>query len=281
MSMKLVTAIVLGISIQAVFAQRAAERRIVPPPTAPPKSGPIYMDAYATPDPEGPTVHCSGKGIKCAVDASLLTAARPTPVHDATLQEATAAVNRVLSSLTPPRDRKLCLFRSVYGPVLLWVKTGAAPDQPGPDRLNLRAAPQRIEDPQAIANLLGLRPAAGLAAGNRKAELVWDNEIKTYFWKCPSQGTDCVIHKLTTAAARTASHDESLSKATEEINRILERAAAKAPRPEQSLCILFTPDGPMLAWTFSRDIPGRTVSSDSPEYRRAAREALGLDARGN
>lgn len=281
MSMKLLTTMILGLSVQVAFAQRPTERRVVPPPVAPPVSGPIYMDSYATPDPEGPTVHCAGKGINCVVDARLLTAARPTPVHDAALQEATAAINRILSSLTPPGDRKLCLYRSIHGPVLLWVKTGAAPDQPGPDRSNLRAAPQRITDPEAIANLLGLRPAGGLAAGNRKADLVWDEDMKHYVWKCPNPGTDCVIHRLTTTAARTAIHDEPLARATVEINRILEQAAAKAPRPEQSLCILFTPDGPMLAWTFFKDIPGRTVSPDSPEYRRAARDALGLGVRGN
>jgi len=234
------------------------------------------MDAYATPDPEGPTIHCSGKGIDCVVNARLLSASRLTPAHDATLSEATAAVNRVLESLTPPPGRKLCIYRSAYGPVLLWVKLGAAADGPPASQLERRQAPQPVTEPQAIANMLGIRPAAGMAGGNRKATLEWDAELKHYVWKCPDAGNDCVIHGSLSSAARTVSHDDALGAATAEINRILNQAAARPPRPDQHLCMLFTPDGPMLAWTFTTDRPGRTVSPETPEFRRAAREALGL-----
>lgn len=279
--MRQLTTIMLLLSVQLASAQRAAERSAVPRPTVGGISGPIYKDAYATPDPEGPTIHCADSGVKCVVDARLLTATRATPAHDTALQGATAAINRILASLTPRADRKLCLYRSIHGPVLLWAKAEAAPGQPSLDRPHLWAAPRRVTDPQAIADLLGLRPSARSAAGNRKAELVWNEDIKAYVWKCVNPGSDCVIHQLTTTASRTASHDEPLMKATAEINRILEETSAKAPRREQRLCILFTPDGPMLAWTFAEEVSGKTISSDDPNFSRAARESLGLVVRGN
>lgn len=271
---RFVPILTLALSTGIALPQQPAGRQVAPGIAVGPAGGPIYMDAYATPDPEGPTIHCAGKGVSCVVDARLLSASRLTPAHDTTLRDATAAINRILGSLAPPDGRKLCLYRSIHGPVLLWTKIGPAADGPAA-QIGRRPLAGHITEPHAIAGLLGIRPA-GLAGGNRKAELIWNDEIKMYQWKCPNSGTDCVIHTSLTSAARTVSHDDALAAATAEISRILDQAAARPPRPDQRLCLLFTPDGPMLAWTFTTDRPGRVVGSESSEFRRAAREALGL-----
>lgn len=137
-----------------------------------------------------------------------------------------------------------------------------------------------INEPQAMADALGIRPAGGKAGGNREAELVWNEDMKHYQWKCSKPGSNCVIHGALASAARTPSHDGALAAATDEINRILGQAAARSPRPDQRLCMLFTPDGPMLAWTLETDRQGRTVGADSPDFLRLARETLGLSPSG-
>lgn len=275
MRVKVFTILLLSLSARAALAQQPAARQMGPRADVGPVAGPIYMDAYATPDPKGPTIHCDGKGIKCVVNARLLTASRHTPAHDATLAETTAAINRILASLKPPQGRKLCLYRSIHGPVLLWAGGGGGGGDTQGGEGDVHPA-RRVTDPQAIASMFGIRPSARAVAPNRLAELKWDEAIKSYVWVCPKPGENCVIHIRASHAARTISHDDTLAAATEEINRVLEQAAARTPRPDQSLCLLFTPDGPMLAWTYTADRPGRAVPADSPAFRTAAREALGL-----
>ncbi len=258
-------------------------------------------EAYVTPEPQGPVLHCTKKGwCNCFIRPTWLAAARLTENHDATLSEATAQINRILNSLTPPQGKKLCLYRSLYGPVLLWAKTGAdlAEPTPRPARPSLAAgaaragaasprgglsdvekdpqSPRPTRDPQAIANLLGIQPSGRAAGATRLAEVFWPYPGGPEFWKCVRPGNDCEVSPRLNAAARTASHDERLAAATEEINRILEQAAQKSPGSDRSLCLLFTPDGPMLTWTFTTERPGRVVGPDDPSFRRVAREALGL-----
>lgn len=267
----------LTILVSSLFAQETdTRRRVAGVGAGPIYAGPIYLDAYVTPDPEGPTVHCDNPGIACVINARLLVAARPTPSHDQTLQEATAAINRILASLKPPAGKRLCIYLSVVGPVLIWVQDDVGGTKTlAADVIKRRIQqPQRITDPKAIAEALGLRQVAG-AGGNRKAEVVLD-PILGPIWTCPNPGKDCVIHQFAIATARTPAQDASLANASREINQILENAAAKAPRPEQKLCLLLTPDGPMLAWTFDKQLEGRRIDSSHPEFRRFAREALGL-----
>lgn len=237
----------------------------------------IWTDAYATPDPHGPTVHCKGDGMKCRIPARLLTPARLGQLHDTTLQEATVEANQLLARLqrSAPPGKALCLYRSVHGPVLLWT-------QPGPGRGAASGPPGRaITDPQAIADLLGIQPPAGRAAGGTlEALLEWDPVIKAYVWVCPRPGNNCVIHpKLSTATSRTV-FDDTLAQATEQLNGLFDRVARRPPRPGVRLCLLFLPAGPVLAWTSEgpADASARQqrISADSPEFDRLSRELLGL-----
>lgn len=51
-------------------------------PKAEPKT--TYLDAYATPDKDGPTVHCENKGVTCVLQVRLLAPPQATPAHDTT-----------------------------------------------------------------------------------------------------------------------------------------------------------------------------------------------------
>jgi len=246
-------------------------------------AGTKYLYAYATPDPNGPTVHCKGDGIDCVVNARLLQPVRLTPVHDATLQQATAEANRILEQLhrSGPEGKALCLYRSIYGPVLIWREAespaAAASARPA----------NAVTKPEAIAGLLGIQPAhqrqvaGGAGGGTLEAELIWDDGLKHYVWSCTKPGNNCVIHgALGSAAARTV-FDATLARATQELNSLFERTAARAPRPGVRLCLLFLPAGPVLVWssdgTRSYGASQRTITSDNPDFDRLAREALGLN----
>jgi len=139
----------------------------------------IWTDAYATADPQGPTIHCKDDGMKCRIPAQLLQPARLGQHHDTTLQQATVEANQLLAQLrrSAPPGKALCLYRSVHGPVLLWT-------QPGPSRGAASPPPgSAITDPQAIADLLGIQPPAGrIAGGTLEAQLEWDPVIKSYVW---------------------------------------------------------------------------------------------------
>ncbi len=245
--------------------------------------GKKYLEAYATPDPTGPTIHCDGPGFDCVVETKLLETARVTPSHDETLQRATAEINAILeeTARNAPPGKALCLYRSAGGPLLIWREAAAPPRSPrAVESLAAREASSRVTDPRAIAGLLGIQGARKAAGGDKtfKAELVWDDSIKHYFWSCTKPGTDCVIHaSLASATARTV-FDATLQSATEKINAVLSNAAAKAPKGSLRLCLLFLPEGPILAWTSSEPpaTGARTISSESPEFGQRARETLAL-----
>lgn len=269
----------LAVFLIAASAQEVGRRPA--PATDPPKSKEvIYLDAYVTADKDGPTLHCEDKGVKCVVNARLLAPPRPTPGHDATLMEMTAAINRILESLAPPPGMRLCLYRSSRGPILLWTRGGAGPRAESLVRPRGAAerAVGRIADEERIAEILGIQEAAGrYAGGDLLAKVIWDEELKMSFWACPTKGNDCVVKPKLATSSQARVHDASLSQATEQINQLLDRAEARAPQRGQRLCLLFLPDGPVLAWTFEQDRPGRAVSSGDPGFARAARQALGLE----
>jgi hypothetical protein len=238
----------------------------------------VYLYAYATPDPEGPTIHCKGPGADCVANARLLVAKKATVSHDTALMEATASVNRILESLAPPPGKKLCIYRSPHGPVLLWAESDAMSRPPvAASAARSGALPAgAITDTEAIVKALGIEPAqsrqAVAAGGDRKATIIWIDNIP--MWSCPDKGNDCSIGAFATARV----HDGALGRATSQINDILDRASARPPKPGQRLCLLFLPDGPMLAWTYPEAKPAqRVITSSDPDFRRAAREALGLD----
>lgn len=240
----------------------------------------LYYEAYVTPDPEGPTLHCEGPGMDCVMDAQLFMPRSITPSHDATLQEASAAINRILRSLNPPPGRKLCLYRSVAGPVLLWAAGARQPGAMGPVRgaasnladNNTRVPQRAIRDPQAIADALGLHQNSG---GTHKAIVIWDEHGHSFF-TCPDPGNNCVIRaSFAQVTARTPSHDGTLAAATAEINAVLERAASKAPRPDQTICLFWSPEGPVLIWTYPVAPRGRVAEPGSAEYQKALGELLG------
>lgn len=155
--------------------------------------------------------------------------------HDATLQETSAGINRILESLNPPPGRKLCLYRSAAGPVLLWAAAGppragvAGPPRGAAGNFaanNARIPPGAISESRAIADALGLRRTNG---GNRLAKVIWDEHGHSYF-TCPDPGTDCEVRaSFALVTARTPSYDGTLAEATQQINSILERAQSKAP----------------------------------------------------
>lgn len=268
--------------LAAVFATASAQEAGRRPVSAagPAVAGPIYMDAYVTPDPEGPTLHCQGKGVDCVVEARLLAPGRPTPAHDEALMETTAAINRVLASLAPPPGMKLCLYRSSRGPVLLWARASRGPvaEAPAAAGRALARGVGRITDKEAIADALGIQAADGrLAGGNRLAKVVWDPDTGHSFFACPDPGKDCVIHRNLAGSSQARVHDGRLRDATAQINQLLDQAAARVPRPGQRLCLVFLPDGPVLAWTYETERPGRAVSSADPDFARAARRALGIE----
>jgi hypothetical protein len=241
--------------------------------------GKKYLRSYATPDPGGPTVHCEDDGIDCVVEARLLQPGRLTPVHDAALQQATAEANRILEQAerSAPAGKALCLYRSIHGPLLIWRQAADS----GP-MAAARAPRNAVTDPAAMANLLGIQPSGGRQmGGNRNAELVWDEGLKHYVWRCPNPGTNCVIHgALATASARTV-FDATLAQATEQLNNLFGRVAARPPRSGLRLCLLFVPAGPVLAWTSEgADTPNvrqQPISSEHPDFDRLSREALGLN----
>jgi hypothetical protein len=262
------------------YATAQEARQIAPSGVGPAKK---YLRAYATPDPEGPTVHCEGDGIDCVATARLLQPRRLTPIHDASLQQATVDVNRILASLESraPAGKRLCIYRSVRGAVLIWAAFGpTAPSSGAPGRPQAANVSARmITSPEAIADFLKIE-FRQVAAGNRKAELIWDSDLKHYVWSCPNAGSDCVIHaSFARSGARTV-QDEVLAQATQQLNQILQQAAARAPQGKE-LCLTFLPAGPVLAWTSPTPPPAkpgsRTITAESPEFERAAAQALGLE----
>jgi hypothetical protein len=269
----------LALFVLAASAQEARRRPIASSDPPKPKKK-IYTDGHVKAEKDGPTLYCHDEGIKCVIEARLLAPTRPTPVHDATLMETTAAINRILDSLAPPPGMSLCLFRSVRGPILLWSRAGGGPEADSAVR-PLQAAQRaagRITDPEAIAEILGIQePAGRYAGGNLLAKVVWDETLKMMIFTCPQKGTDCNVKLKFATSSNARVHDRSLSQATEQINQLLDSAAARAPQPGQRLCLLFLPDGPVLAWTYEQDRPGRAVSSGEPGFREAARRALGLE----
>jgi hypothetical protein len=235
-----------------------------------------------TPAPERLPREPTAAGVLMESPAQLFMPRSLTPSHDATLQEASAAINRILASLNPPPGRKLCLYCSAAGPVLLWAVAGAG--QPGaidPVRgvasnlaeNNTRVPRRAIRDPQAIADALGLRQTSG---GNRLAKVVTNPDTGFTYFTCPDPGTDCLIHaRFTEVTARTPSYDGTLAAATEQINAVLERAASKSPRPDQTVCLFWSPEGPVLIWTYPTAPPGRVAEPGSAEYQKALRDLLG------
>ncbi|MEP0774828.1 MAG: hypothetical protein HRF46_10770 [Acidobacteriota bacterium] len=267
--------------VATASAQETGRRPIQGTDPVKPKAEPktIYLDAYVTADKDGPTVHCENKGIKCVHQARLLAPPRATPAHNATLQELTAAINRTLDSLTPPPGMKLCLYRSVRGPILLWARdaTASPRDLPGRSLRTPERAAAPITDDEKIADMLGIQePAGRYLGGNLLAKVVW-NELGQSFFACPTKGNDCVVKPKLATSSQARVHDARLSRATEEINQLLEGAAARAPQGGQRLCLVFLPDGPVLLWTHESEPLGRAVSSEDPDFARAARQALGLD----
>jgi len=277
--------ILAGIAVALGYAQTDAPgARTIRRPLGP-SLGPVatYYDVYATPDPEGPTIHCKDEGIDCVAVARLLQPARVTHAHDATLQEATAQINRVLEQAgrSAPRGKALCLYRSFHGPVLLW----RAVEPPAP---TTAARPfNAVTNPQLIAEMLGVQPPGarvigGGAGGVFEAELVWNDLMKHYQWRCVNPGKNCVVHRALASARSSSSFDSTLAQATEQINSILERAAARPPRPGMRLCLMFLPAGPVLAWTSGED-PGqaagrrRAVTAADADFDRLSRETLGLE----
>ncbi|MGQ9635402.1 MAG: hypothetical protein ACUVXB_14295 [Bryobacteraceae bacterium] len=278
------TLLAVGLLALSLKAQsRLPEGRAVAPPAgvAIGVGGHKYLRSYATPDPEGPTVHCEGKGIDCIVDARLLQPSRLTPIHDATLQQATLEANRILEQVqrSAPAGKALCLYRSIHGPVLIWRQAGGRGAAAGEDA---RLPAGAITEPAAIAKLLGIQPASQrrIAGGNLKAELVWDADLKHYVWSCKSQGTNCVIHGSFAGATARTVFDATLAQATEQLNNLFERVAARPPKPGLRLCLLMLPAGPVLAWTLdgtaSPAARQQGIDSSSPDFDRLSREALGL-----
>ena len=274
-----------GIAVALASAQTEAPgARTIARPVGPAiGAGDTYLYAYATPDPQGPTIHCKGPGIDCVAVARLLQPARATHAHDATLQEATVRINQILEQAerAAPRGKTLCLYRSARGPVLVWRAA-----EPRAAAIAARPA-NAVSNPEAIAELLGIEPArgrtvAGGAGGTLEAELVWNDLMKHYQWRCVNPGNNCVIH-TSLASARSASvFDSTLAQATEQINSILERAAARPPQPGMRLCLMFLPAGPVLTWT-SSEAPAqssgrqRRVTAADPEFDRLSRQVLGLE----
>ncbi len=266
----------------SVWAQQAERRPLPAGPVGPIVIGDKkYYEAYVTPDPEGPTLHCVGPGMDCVMNARLFMPRSLSSSHDATLQETSAAINRILESLNPPPGRRLCLYRSAAGPVLLWAAAGPPrAGVPAPPRgtagnfaaNNARIPPGAISDSRAIANALGLRRTNG---GNRLAKVIWDEHGHSYF-TCPNPGTDCEIRaSFALVTARTPSHDGTLAEATQQINSILERAQSRAPRPDRTICLFWSPEGPVLIWTSLGTVSGRVSEPGSPEYQKALGELLG------
>jgi hypothetical protein len=273
-----------GIAALACAQTEAPGARTIGRPRGPAiGAGEKYLYAYATPDPQGPTIHCEGPGIDCVAVARLLQPARATHAHDATLQEATVRINQILvqAERAAPRGKALCLYRSARGPVLVWRAA-----EPRAATTSARPA-EAVTDPEAIADLLGIEPArgrmvAGGAGGTLEAELVWNDLMKHYQWKCTKAGNNCVIHTSFASVRSAGVFDSTLAQATEQINSILERTAARPPQPGMRLCLMFLPAGPVLAWT-SSESPAqstgrqRTVTAADPDFDRLSRETLGLE----
>lgn len=270
----------LALFLLSASAQEAGRRPVPGTDPAKPKPKRIYLDAYVTADKDGPTLHCENEGVKCVHYVRLLAPRRPTPGHDATLMETTAAINRILDSLAPPPGMGLCLYRSSRGPILLWARAGGGPRAESSVR-PLRAAERAagpITDDERIAELLGIQePAGRYQGGNLLAKVIWDEELKMSFWACPTKGNDCVVKPKLATSSQARLHDARLSQATEQINQLLDGAAARAPQSGQRLCLVFLPDGPVLLWTYETERPGRAVSSADSGFDRAARQALGLE----
>jgi len=274
----------VGLLAPSLEAQRGLpEGRTV----APPAGGGIglggkkYLRAYATPDPGGPTVHCDGDGIDCVVDVRLLQPSRLTPSHDAALQQATLEANRILEQVqrSAPAGKALCLYRSIHGPVLIWRQAGGRQAAAGEAA---RVPAGAVSEPAAIANLLGIQLSSQrqVAGGNRKAELIWDDSLKHYVWHCPNPGTDCVIHGAFASATARTVFDATLAQATEQLNSLFQRVAARPPKPGMRLCLLMLPAGPVLAWTMDETAapaarPQR-IDAAHPEFEKLSRAALGL-----
>ncbi|MCL6544594.1 MAG: hypothetical protein K6T61_05165 [Bryobacteraceae bacterium] len=226
-------------------------------------------------------MHCQGEGIDCIVDARLLQPSRLTPSHDAALQQATLEANRILEQVqrSAPAGKALCLYRSIHGPVLIWREAGSGAPAAG---VAARLPAGAVTEPAAIANLLGIQPSSQrqIAGGNLKADLVWHEPMKHYVWYCRKPGNNCVIHgEFASATARTV-FDSTLAKATEQLNSLFGRVAARPPKPGMRLCLLMLPAGPVLAWTLydTDSTPARQQGIDAshPDFEKLSRAALGL-----
>lgn len=226
-------------------------------------------------------MHCYGDGIDCVVDARLLQPSRLTPAHDATLQQATLEANRILEQVqrSAPDGKALCLYRSIHGPVLIWRQASGRQVAAG-EAARLPAG--AVAEPAAMANLLGIQPSSQrqIAGGDRKAELVWDEGLKHYVWKCPSAGTNCVIHGAFASATARTVFDSTLARATEQLNSLFQRVAARPPKPGMRLCLLMLPAGPVLAWTLDETASPAArqqgIDASHADFEKLSRAALGL-----
>ena len=95
---------------------------------------------------------------------------------------------------------------------------------------------------------------------------------------CSPGGDDCSEAYFQTAF-RSPFHDEVIRELTQEINEKLHKLGQRPPRPGERLSILWTPDGPFLAWCKHDNEPKQEKVGTMRADRRAAnRKALGLHA---